>query len=179
MSSAYLEEEAVVNAGRTTTVDLRLRPLAAVRGFVENLSTDSLLKGVRIQLQDSTGRLVQESTTGDDGSYRFSGLHTGAYVVKAILPKGYLHDGDAEHSFEITGGGEVRFDFRVYRHGAITGHVTTDAGTPMVDAEVSLVDSTGAVIRTAKTDHTGFYIFNDVPVDKYKIRADIPENYSA
>lgn len=179
MTSAYVEEQAVVNAGQTTTVDLRLRPLGTVRGTVENLSTDSLLKGVRIQLHDGTGRLVQEATTGDEGNYRFAGLHSGAYVVKAILPKGYVHDGDSEHSFEVTGGGEVRFDFRVYRHGAITGHVTMESGEPMVDTEVALVDSTGAVIRTAKTDETGFYIFNEVPVDKYTVRAELPENFAA
>lgn len=177
MVPAFIEKDIVVNPGKTTTVEVRVKPLGAVVGAVENVSTQSLLKGVRIQLQDRAGTVLQETTTGDDGAFRFRGLGTGGYLVKMLLPKGYLVQGDAEQLVEVQGTAEARVDFQVFRHGSVMGRVTTDDGGPLADAEVSLVDSTGAVVRTVRTDANGNYTFPDVPVDKYKVRVSLPEAF--
>lgn len=175
MAPAYVEKEVVVNAGQTSTVEVRVRPLGAITGTVENTSTNALLKGVRLQLLDDRGLIVRETTTGDDGSYRFSGLNGGSHRVRAILPRGYIADGETEQVVAIEGTSESRADFFVYRHGGIEGRVLLDNGQPMASAEVSLVDSTGAVVRTARTDGNGNYSFQDVPVDKYTVRVAVPD----
>jgi uncharacterized surface anchored protein len=179
MAPNYIEKEAVVNPGKTTTVDVRVKPLGAIAGVVENVSTESLLKGVRIQLLDTSGNVQQDTTTGDDGSYRFRGLPGGTYSVRMILPKGYLVQGEAEQLVDLQGSQEVRADFQVYRHGAMEGRVMTEDGQPLPDAEVSLIDSTGAVLRTVRTDERGAYSFLDVPVDKYKVRVSVPDALEA
>lgn len=175
MSPAFVEKEVVVNPGKTSTVEVRIKPLGSVSGAVDNVSTDSLLKGVRIQLVDRAGKVVSEQTTGDDGAYKFPGLESGTYVVRMLLPKGYLAQGDAEVTLEVHGGSAARADFHVYRHGAIEGRVVSEDGTPMADAEVTLVDSTGTTVRTARTDPQGVYAFLDVPVDKYRVRVEVPD----
>ncbi len=178
MAPAYIEREVIVNPGKTSTVDVRVKPLGAIVGSVENVSTDALLKGVRVQLLEGEGQLLQDATTGDDGAYQFRSIGVGSYMVRMLLPKGYLAQGDAERLVDVSGGGEVRVDFQVYRHGAIEGKVLTEAGDPLGDAEVALVDSTGAVLRTVRTDPNGVYSFLDVPVDKYKIRVAVPEAFA-
>jgi uncharacterized surface anchored protein len=179
MAPAFIEREVVVNPGKTATVEVRVRPLGGIAGSVENVSSETLLKGVRIQLQDRTGSVLQDTTTGDDGSFRFRGVAAGTYVVKMTLPKGYLVQGETEQIVEVGGTGEVRADFQVYRHGSVQGRVTTEDGTPLADAEVALVDSAGVVIRTVRTDADGNYTFSDVPVDKYKVRVALPEAFEA
>ena len=175
----FIEQDVVVNPGKTTTIEVKVRPLGGVSGTVENISSETLLKGVRIQLQDRAGNVLQDTTTGDDGSFRFRGLARGTYIVRLVLPKGYLAQGDSDQLVEVTGTGEVRADLQVYRHGNVQGRVTTEDGQPLTDAEVALVDSAGVVIRTARTDATGTYTFTDVPVDKYKVRVDVPEAFEA
>lgn len=177
--SAFIEKDVIVNPGKTSTIEVRVRPLGSVVGTVENTSTESLLKGVRIQLQDRGGQILQETSTGDDGAFRFKSVGGGTYLVKMILPKGYLVQGDAEQLIEVQGTGEARADFLVYRHGNVTGRVVTEEGAPLADAEVSLVDSTGAVLRTVRTDANGGYAFPDVPVDKYKVRVSLPDAFEA
>lgn len=177
MAAAFIEKEVVVNPGKTATVEVKVRPLGGIAGTVENISSETLLKGVRIQLHDRAGNTLQEATTGDDGAYRFRGIAAGTFVVKMVLPKGYLAQGDLEQTVDVSGTGEARADFQVFRHGNVQGRVTTEDGSPLTDAEVALVDSAGVVIRTARTDVAGNYSFTDVPVDKYKVRVALPEAY--
>lgn len=178
MAPAYIEKDVVVNPGATTRVEVRVKAMGAIVGTVENTSTDALLKGVKIQLMNGDGVHIEDTTTGDDGAYRFGGLESGTYAVRMVLPKGYLSEGESELTFELTGGGEHRADFRVYRHGAIEGRVLTEAGEAMADVEVELVDSTGTVVRAVHTDGEGIYSFLDVPVDKYKVRVAVPDDFN-
>ena len=179
MAPNYVEQAVVVNPGKTSRVELTIRPLGAIAGTVENVSTDALLKGVRVDLLDVNGQVLQSSTTGEDGAFRFAGLSTGSYAVRIQLPKGYLTEGDAERVVNIAGGAEARVDFQVYRHGAIEGRVRTEDGRPVAGAEVSLIDSTGTVVRAVTTGADGIFSFLDAPADKYTVRAEVPEAYSA
>jgi uncharacterized protein YfaS (alpha-2-macroglobulin family) len=179
MPPAIVEKEVIVNPGQTAAVEVRVRPMGAILGTVENTSTNALLKGVRVQLVDSRNAVVRETSTGDDGAYRFSGLPAGDHRVRILLPRGYLADGETEQAVTIQGASEARADFFVYRHGAIEGRVVMDDGTPLASVDVTLIDSTGAVVRTAKSDAQGGYSFQDVPVDKYTVRVTVPDSPTA
>lgn len=174
-----VEKQVVVNAGQTAVVEVRLKPLGAVTGSVENESSQALLKGVRVALVRSSGGVFAESTTGDDGHYRFPGVPSGTYSVRMQTPKGYVAKDETERVIEVVGGGEARVDFVVFRHGAIEGHVVTEAGDPVPDAEVEVLDSSGAIIRTGRTDARGAYAFRDLPVDKYTVRVALPDQFES
>lgn len=179
MPAPAVEKQVVVNAGQTAVVEVRLRRMGIVMGSVENQSTDSLLKGVRVSLMRDDGSVVAEGVTGDDGHYRFPGVHPGTYRVKMIVPKGYVAHDDTERTVEVAGGGEARADFSVFRHGSIEGHVVTEAGEPVANADVELVDSSGSVVRTGRTDAAGAYSFRELPVDKYTVRVAVPESFES
>lgn len=53
-------------------------------GTVENLA------GVTVLLENAEGEKLQDAVTGEDGTYRFSGLMPGDYRIRAELPEGYL-----------------------------------------------------------------------------------------
>lgn len=172
--TGFVEQEVVVNAGRTSSIEIKVRPRAAIFGFVENVTTAAWLKGVRVKLADAEGNALGETATGEDGSFRFDGLSKGTYHISCVLPKGYVADGEAVQWVEVATGRDSRCDFRVYRHGRVDGRVVTHDGEPVTQAEVVLVDSTGTVVRTGRTDPDGSYSFPDVPVDKYRVRVSLP-----
>lgn len=51
------------------------------------------ISGVRIELLDAAGQIIQSTTTDADGNYRFVDLTPGIYSVREIQPTGYFHGG--------------------------------------------------------------------------------------
>ncbi len=47
------------------------------------------VKGVRVQVHDSLGQVVEETATNPDGVYAFENLPSGDYKLKFLLPEGY------------------------------------------------------------------------------------------
>lgn len=66
-------------------------------------SDDTPLSGVKIYLDtDNDGSLDTgevSTTTGTDGTYRFIGLNPGTYVVREVVPAGYLRTAPAVNDF--------------------------------------------------------------------------------
>lgn len=54
---------------------------------------ESPIVGVRIELLDSQGRVIQTTQTDINGNYRFVGLVPGQYSVREIQPEGYFQGG--------------------------------------------------------------------------------------
>ena len=52
------------------------------------------IEGVTIQLMDSQGNLVAETTTNSNGQYEFIGLAPGTYTIVEVQPENYLDGGD-------------------------------------------------------------------------------------
>ncbi|TFG02924.1 MAG: trypsin-like serine protease [Promethearchaeota archaeon] len=52
---------------------------------------------------------------------------------------------------------------------AIAGFVTDVNGNPLQNIEVKLVDASGNLIDTKKTDDNGFYYFNDINTEEYSL----------
>jgi len=61
------------------------------------------LTGVRVDLIDPSGTVLQTTRTAENGSYSFIGLRPGEYAVREFQPEGYF-DGDQKAG---TGGGDV------------------------------------------------------------------------
>ena len=56
-------------------------------------TNESPLSGVRIELLDTTGRVVASTETDANGNYRFVGLRPGIYSVRETQPAGYFQGG--------------------------------------------------------------------------------------
>ncbi|MEQ1830640.1 MAG: SdrD B-like domain-containing protein, partial [Pirellula sp.] len=56
-------------------------------------ANESPIAGVRIELLDTSGTVVQSAFTDGNGVYRFEGLRPGIYSVREIQPDGYFQGG--------------------------------------------------------------------------------------
>ncbi len=62
--------------------------IGTLTGSVTNGSTDTGIKGVKIQLINAQGKVAQTTTTNADGNYAFQITRSGPYVVHEVTPKG-------------------------------------------------------------------------------------------
>ncbi len=102
------------------------------------------LAGVRVDLLDSDGNLLESTTTNDAGEYRFDGLAPGEYQIREHQPENYF-DGDEQigtaggvasdpsDQFSLIAGIElgsgvdaVRYDFCEYVGPSLSGWVYHD-----------------------------------------------------
>jgi hypothetical protein len=127
----------------------------------------SAVQGVTLVLSGATNTLT---TTDVNGSYRFSGLDSGTYI---------LTPGLNGHSFvsastvvTITNANRTNLDFASMTNigslYSISGNVS---GGPLKDAEIWLTGPTCAGVRA---DASGNYMFTGLPSGTYMVRARIP-----
>ncbi|MFO0941131.1 MAG: SdrD B-like domain-containing protein [Pirellulales bacterium] len=155
---------------------------------------------IRIELLDSSGKVVSTTTTAADGTYSFTNLRRGTYTVRQTNAEGYI-DGDADVGSAggnttdantitqiVLGGGvdAINYDFCDLVPAEISGHTyfdsnyngKRDAGeTPLPNVTVQLRDPTGKVIETKQTDSNGFYSFTKIRPGFYSITEQTPVGY--
>jgi serine-aspartate repeat-containing protein C/D/E len=84
-----------------TRYDFCEQRVASLEGMVfADLNEDCIfdnnelpIAGVRIELLDAAGRVVQSTLTDANGNYRFVGLLPGKYSVREVQPAGYFQGG--------------------------------------------------------------------------------------
>ncbi len=64
-------------------------PVETLSGAITNQATGRALQGVRVELLDSVGQVVERRFSGSRGQYSFVVKNTGAYVVREVTPKGF------------------------------------------------------------------------------------------
>jgi len=158
------------------------------------------LAGVRIELLNEAGEVIDTTTTAADGSYRFDQLPAGIYAVREIQPAGYFHGGQVAGS----GGGDdslqdliraipvgwgeslVDYDFCERLPSEISGVVYVDrdedcirdTGEPgLADVLIELYDEADQLVATTTTAADGTYQFTQLPAGVYTIRETQPEGY--
>ncbi len=101
---------------------------------------EELLAGVTVELLDASGTVIATTTTNDAGSYQFTGLRPGVYMVREIQPADYFHGSQRVGSGSGTVAGAdllaeialasdvhlVNYNFCEIPAGSIAGHVFQD-----------------------------------------------------
>ncbi len=158
------------------------------------------IAGVAIELLDASGAVIRRTTTGTDGLYRFDDLAPGSYSVREIQPAGYFHGGQRAGS----GGGDhstqdlirgiqlgagvdlVDYDFCEIPPSSISGVVFSDLDEDcdfdsgeqaLAGVTIELLDASGTVLRTTRTDANGRYIFDNLAPGEYSVRELQPAGY--
>lgn len=80
-----------VNGVELSTNEVKIEVLPSLSGLVWNDTNkdgvqdevEEKVSGIKVSLYDKDGNKVGETTTGDDGAYKFDGLSAGKYTVKA------------------------------------------------------------------------------------------------
>ena len=84
---------------------------ASISGSVADCLADQPLSGVTVDLLNSTGKVLQTTTTNSSGDYQFTGLLPGvSYGVEQLLPAGYLNHDARGRQRRRRRGGRLRFD---------------------------------------------------------------------
>ncbi|BCU77641.1 SdrD B-like domain-containing protein [Luteolibacter sp. LG18] len=161
------------------TVDFGFVPntsLGSISGTVlEDTNNDNTgdtgIAGVTITLysdpngdgNQADGVVKGTAVTAADGSYSFTGLPPGSYVVVETQPSGYLNVTDTDGGVDnkvartLTAGGSLAASFVEERPGTVTGHLyidtngngTQDSGEPNLNGvTITITDSASGTVTT-------------------------------
>lgn len=140
---------------------------------------------------DDSGRFVLDAVSS--GHYRISARKAG--FVTAVFPHGRTYDPTSH--WTVPAGGSAALDLVLSPSSAIAGHVTDEAGDPVVGAQVRLwrpeeiVDEppirlldgqaahsqqTIAAQEPTRTDDRGYYRIHSIPAGEYFVSAGLPDS---
>jgi len=176
------------------------RPPAEISGFVfVDRDSDCVfdsnerpLSGVRVDLINSTGRVVGTTITDASGAYRFTDLPEGSYTLRETQPIGFFQGGQTVGS----GGGDAsrddiissipigfgdrltQYNFCEIEPSSLAGQVFIDSDEDCVpdpgegrisNVEIQLYDQTGRLVATTRTDASGRYQFENLRPGQYRV----------
>ena len=190
------------SSGQTATANLSVTvgPPASIHGVVFN---DTDLNGtqsageagigaVRVYLYDSSGTtLVATLTTTAGGSYSFTNLTAGDYLVVETDLAGYVSTTPNSIAATVSAGGSATVNFGDYRLpnaalSGILGMVFEDANgngvqdsgeTSLSGVTIELRNSLGTVIATTTTNALGSYSFPNLAAGLYTIAETDPAGF--
>ncbi len=157
---------------------------------LEDLNNDDTgdvpIGGVTVVLKDANGQTVGQTTTAPDGTYSFTNLPAGDYVVLQTNLPGYNDVGDVDGGDPNTifatvppGGQSTGNDFVDDRPVSLGDRVWLDAnGNGQQDngeanvpgVTVNLLNDQGFVVATQTTNGTGNYLFTNLDAGTYSVQ---------
>lgn len=178
-----------VVAGKPTVVDFILAQLSSMRVKVVDGSTNAPLYGVNLLLKDSTGKIVDQYTTNNEGYITLKQtLLDGTYTLTMItVPSGYTVD-PTPKTVEVLNGQTTEIVWKLYNQaGQIQVHLTSSeynatldkaAGSNLQGAVFEIYDPfTYVVLATIETDSYGVAASAGLPIGRYIIREKSPAPY--
>jgi protocatechuate 3,4-dioxygenase beta subunit len=161
-------------------------------GFID--PGDTGLPGVTLQLFTQLGVFVGQTATGANGSYSFTNLPPGGYLVQQLVPAGYVALTPTVLAASVISGfntGNLNFLDRLIAPptlATISGSVIVDTNgnsvidpgdTPLPGALVQLRDLSGNVLSQFVTDANGAYAFGNLSPGTYRVVHIVPTNLTA
>ncbi len=163
-------------------------------------SAEIPIPGTRVDLLDATGKVVATATTDAKGFYRFSFLPEGQYTLRQSQPAGYLQGSqqagsaggnatvdDVISQIPIAFGAILtQYNFGELLPGTLSGFVFVDGNgdcrrqeheTGLAGVLIELFDGAGQLVTFTRTDSTGFYRFEGLDPDQYRVVETQPEGY--
>lgn len=102
------------------------------------------LGSVTVNLEDTSGNILDSTTTTDSGAFRFDGLSIGAYRVREVVPSGYVQLSADPADILVTRGMAVRnvyfLDYNRLMRPHDPDHGQFDSDTPFREHSLSLID---------------------------------------
>jgi EmrB/QacA subfamily drug resistance transporter len=120
-----------------------------------------------VTLTDARGEVAASTHADSDGEYHFRDLVCGRYTL-AVSARAYR---PAALAVDVAASGETRQDVAMAGSGTLRGTVRTSGGHAVVDARVTLLDSTGTVVAAATTGLDGQFRFTDLEPGEYTVIA--------
>lgn len=149
-------------------------------------SGEATLGGVTITLRNSQGVVIATTTTTVNGTYLFTNVPPGSYIVEETDPIGFTSTTLNQVAVILPAGGAAVANFGDLPIGIVTGiefndvngNGVQDFGEPGIGGvTIELVNSSGAVVRTTTTSGNGAYQFLNVTAGAYVVRASDPAGF--
>ena len=154
-----------VAAGGNTSITLQLQPVGSVTGFVFAANGVSPVSGMAVSL---VGVVTQTTTSASDGSFSFSVVPSGTYMLQAVDGSGNVR---ATASVTVASeGSAVQQNLILVGFGTVTGTVTLTPLVPAVNASITLTDAAGKT-QIGATDTRGNYSISQVAVGLFTVEA--------
>ncbi|MGY3704076.1 hypothetical protein BW731_03815 [Vagococcus martis] len=134
---------------------------------------NKILPGAKFEIKKENGTLVDTITTNNQGIAKLGNLDLGKYTIKEVTsPTGYELSKEAI-PFEITGNNlviekTVKNDRQ--KGNLVIKKVDSDTNKTLENAEFQIIDSTGKIINTVKTDNTGVVKVDNLDFGTYTIK---------
>ena len=131
---------------------------------------------ITVTITDKDGNVI-DSVVAENGSFEFENIPNGEYIIKT-------ENADGSVTVEVTVfGGDVALENITIEKAQV--YVTLSGQVVVEDreseeharewAQVTVYNSDGIVVATAKTDENGNYRFEKLPVGEYTIKAEVTE----
>ncbi|WP_069166421.1 MFS transporter [Nocardia altamirensis] len=148
-------------------MDVALLGSGELSGVVRSSVRGTPLPGARITLTDSDGDVVGTATTAPDGAYTCHGIVSGTYTLVAVAE----HMRPGAITLTVPDSGLLRQDIELAPMAVLAGWALADGGRAVPDAQISVLDATGDLTASARTDDNGHYIVTDLPEGRYTVVA--------
>lgn len=178
-----------VKADAPTIIDFQLTQMSSIRVKFVNGTTGAAIYGVRVMLKDSTGKIVDEYTSNNEGYITLKqSVTNGTYTLEQIsVPSGYTVD-TVPKTIDVLNGETTEITWKMFTEGGqIQVHLTSTAynstldlaqGSNLQGGVFEIYDPfTFAVLSTITTDSNGVAASGVLPIGRYIIRQKTAPNY--
>ncbi|WP_378742961.1 collagen binding domain-containing protein [Nocardia brasiliensis] len=146
-------------------VDVTLQGSGELSGVVRTAAREPVA-GATVTVTDLHGEVVGAAVTAADGAYTCKGLLAGTYTFVAVAARMR----PTATTLTVPDSGRLRFDVELAPMATLSGTVRAD-GRAVHDAQVTVLDWSGAAVGTAHTDEHGRYTVANLPEGEYTVVA--------
>ncbi|MFG2756696.1 MFS transporter [Streptomyces wuyuanensis] len=158
----------VVVGDEPVAYDVLLAGTSGLTGTVVAAEDGAAVGDAMVVVTDVRGDVLATGASGPDGVFAFTELVPGGVTVAVNAP-GFR---PLALPVEIGGQGVTRLEVALRAGAVVRGTVRAgDAGGPLGDARVTLIDAAGNVVATATTGDDGAYAFADLDAGEYTVIA--------
>ncbi|WP_229718675.1 MSCRAMM family protein [Nocardia jinanensis] len=157
----------VAHAAQSQRTDLTLSGLGELSGTVRSARGGAPLAGATVTVTDQYGEVVASAASAEDGAYLCHGVVPGTYTLVAVAE----HMRPTATALTVPDSGRLRHEIELAPMAVLTGSARADGGRVVADIQITVLDATGDVTATARTDEDGRYTVPDLPEGQYTVVA--------
>ncbi len=161
------EAVSVTIGQRPQLLDLTLTGSGELSGVVRSAGRGIPLAGATVTLTDIHGEVVGAAISAGDGAYVCHGVVSGTYTLVAVAE----HMRPSATTLTISDSGLLRHDIEMASMAVLAGSARADDDRAVPDIQITVLDASGDVTATARTDADGRYLVTDLPEGHYTVIA--------
>ncbi|WP_114913299.1 SdrD B-like domain-containing protein [Acidibrevibacterium fodinaquatile] len=199
-----------------TNIDAGLVPLGSIgdnvflspnaSGIQSGVNAGPGVAGVTVELENTSGTVLETTTTNSQGLYDFTNLTAGTYEVQFVAPTGYDFTPQTSIANDLgsapnqttgitqaitlaPGQNITNIDAGLYQPASIGDNVFLDtagtgiqsgvnAGPGVAGVTVELENTSGTVLETTTTNSQGLYDFTNLTPGTYEVQFVTPSGYT-